>query len=133
MENGKELVVEQISIPSFRQFCAINESVDAEMTLYSEIASRVDQLKDVYGEKAISKTGLIKALMSLNELILTGAKENQSQAASQPQPAQPQPIQPQPAQSQPIQPQPAQSQPIQPQATQPQITQPQTQSQTEKK
>ena len=125
MEENKEginVVVEQIKFPSFKEFCNLNESVDAEMTLYSEIASRVDQLKQVYGEKAIAKTGMMKALLSVNELILTGKKENQPQSSTQPAaqtpaqtPAQP-PIQDgvqpgaQPAQAQSVQP-PAQSQP----------------------
>ncbi len=122
---GINIVVEQVKFPSFREFCAINESVDAEMTLYSEIASRVDQLKQVYGEKAIAKTGMMKALLSVNELILTGKKENQPQAAQTPSQSPIQDgVQPgsQPgAQTQP----PAQSQPpVQPQA---QSTQPQAQ------
>ena len=129
MENNKkeqpiEIMVEQVHIPTFKEFYHMNESVDQEMKLYSEIASKVDELKTIYGEKAIVKTGIVKSLMSLNQLILTGPKEAQpqdeekedkkdkkekAQAQPQPQITIQQPVQSQ----QPIQPVQAQ-QPIQP-------------------
>jgi len=138
-EEGINVMVEQVHFPSFKEFCHVNESVDAEMTLYSEIASRVDQLKQIYGEKSIGKTGIMKALLSINELILTGKKESQSQSTQQTQPAQPA-IQPQSIQTQSTQPQTQSTQPqTQPQSTQPQsaqsqsqLIQPQPQSQSQK-
>ena len=77
--NPINIVVEQIKMPNFCEFCKLNESVDAEMKLYSSIASDVDELKSIYGEKAIAKTGIIKSLMAINTMILTGEKETQSQ------------------------------------------------------
>ena len=134
MENQPvNIVIEQIAIPSFSEFFKINESVEAETKLYSEIVDRVDQLRNIYGEKNMSKTGIIKALEAINRVILTGEKENQPQSQTQVQ-AQPQPqvqAQPQPqAQAKPaFQPQ-AQAQPaFQPQAQAPaqDTTQPQAQ------
>ena len=115
------IVVEQVKVPSFNEFCKLNESesVDAEMTLYSEIASRVNQLKEIYGDKAIGKTGLMKSLMAMNELILTGQKENQPQSKKSQEPAQ-EPAQP------PMQPQKSQET-MQPQGLQPQKSQDDTQ------
>ena len=117
---GINIQIPQVTFPSFNEFCKtrMNESVDAEMTLYSEIASRVDQLKEIYGEKAIGKTGMMKALMSMNELILTGTKESSTQTQT--------------TQST-VQPQSMTQQPVQPQATtQAQdTTQPQTQTTTQ--
>ena len=129
MENGINIVVEKVQFPSFAEFrkLKMNESVEAEMTLYSEIAARVEQLKEIYGDKALAKTGIIKSLMSVNELILTGKKENEQGSA--------QPVQPQPAQSSVqsmIQPQSQTTQPVEDKATQPaQSTQPQAQDKTQ--
>jgi hypothetical protein len=127
MEQGNEvnIVVEQIRMPSFNEFCKMNESVETEMSLYSEIASRVDQLKEIYGDKAMAKTGIIKSLEAINRLILTAQKEKQPQESQGVQ-SQPQ------AQSQPFSQPQAQSQPFsQPQAQTDAQPQPQPQAQTD--
>lgn len=89
-EEGINIPIKEVRIPKFHEFASLTESVDAEMTLYSEIASRVDRLKEIYGEKAIGKTGMMKALLSVNELILTGKKEKQPQEQPQEKTQQPQ-------------------------------------------
>lgn len=118
-EQPIEIMVEQVKLPTFKEYCRMNESVDQEMKLYSEIASKVDELKTIYGEKAIAKTGIVKSLMSLNQLILTGQKEAQPQDEDEKddkkekkdKPQAQQPVQPQITIQQPVQPA---QQPIQP-------------------
>lgn len=130
-KNQASVVVEQIKFPSFNEFCKMNESVETEMQLYSEIASRVEQLKQVYGDKAINKTGIIKSLEAINRMILTAQKEQQPQTSSQPSEPAGQPFEQPQAQSQPFdmtQPQ-AQPQPQSQEQTQPQA---QTQAQPQK-
>ena len=80
---------EKVTIPSFSEFAGnkVNESIDTELGYYKKIAGDVEELKEIYGEKAITKTGIIKALIALNQLILTGEKEKgaQKEQVQQPQ------------------------------------------------
>lgn len=148
MENNKneqpiEIMVEQVKMPTFGEYCKMNEAALAAqstrqinegeksaMDLYSEMVNILGEIRGKFDEAAFKKTGMMASLMALNKMILenpeVGAqpedsdkkKDKKSQAQSQPQMTQPQlslDIQPaQPAKSQAQKSQPATQQPIQP-------------------
>lgn len=70
----------RVKVPKFDEFRAINESVRMEMDLYANIVDGVDELKKVYGDKPVEKTGIYKALEEINKLILMGEKIEDQEA-----------------------------------------------------
>ena len=78
MEKTANETAKKVRVPSFNEFNKINESAKYEMGLYTNVVDGISDLKDVYGDKQMQKTGIMAALGKINELILTGKKENET-------------------------------------------------------
>ena len=63
----------------------INESV--EMDLYTAIVDGVNNLREIYGDKELNKTGVTASLEKINRMILTAKKENEPKEEKEAQPA----------------------------------------------
>ena len=85
--------LQKIHVPSFDEFNAVNESVETEMGHYTQIVNAVDELKEIYGEKEVAKTGVLKTLENINKLILTGKRQEAQAQESQPAQEETQPAQ----------------------------------------